>query len=348
MNSKELSRSILKTDSFLSINKKILKQIGIIPTILLTDLISKEEYFYKKNQTTKDGFFYNTMENIEEDTTLSPKQQRRALSILEEFNLIKTKLIAKTPQKNYKPIKHFKLNYDEIISLLSKDSNVTKSNIDNVTKGHPNNNNSINKSFNKLKDKGFSKNPIDSKKRKQPKINNFTLRMIGIWNQCPNTSTKHKTNVPTKLILSIQKHLTALRSGTFNDHVDLSTDFKKRNYITNEYLNKKYTKKEISNILKNSLLHYKEGYWPENKNKLPQSLDKLFYNSGKYSTKRLETGGTSFFLKAAVTNPRRLRKPKSNDEVDKLIDATRSKEPMTEEEFNKYMNLSLPDGIDLH
>jgi hypothetical protein len=211
------------------------------------------------------------------------------------------------------------------------------------------NNYSINNtSFTKVKDKGFSKNPIDSKKRKTPKINNFTLRMIGIWNQCPNTGTKHKTNVPTKLILSIQKHLTALRSGTFNDHVDLSTDFKKRNYITNEYLNKKYTKKEISNIVKKSLLHYKEGYWPENKNKLPQSLDKLFYNSGKYSTKRLETGGTSFFLKAAVTNPRRLRKPKSNDEVNKLIDATRSKEPMTEEEFNKYMNLSLPDGIDLH
>ena len=63
-------KHLLSSSAFLVVNKSLAKQIGLNETVLLADLISKEEYFIENNQL-KDGWFFNTSKNIENDTTLT-------------------------------------------------------------------------------------------------------------------------------------------------------------------------------------------------------------------------------------------------------------------------------------
>jgi hypothetical protein len=83
-------KHLLSSTAFIVLNKELAKQVGINAAILLADLISKEEYFIANGMT--DGWFFNTANNIERDTTLSAYQQKGAINILKENLLIETKL----------------------------------------------------------------------------------------------------------------------------------------------------------------------------------------------------------------------------------------------------------------
>ena len=72
-------KHLLSSSAFLVLNKQLAKQIGLKPSILLADLISKEEYFIANGMT--DGWFFNTESNIQDDTTLTPFQQRNSLKV---------------------------------------------------------------------------------------------------------------------------------------------------------------------------------------------------------------------------------------------------------------------------
>ena len=58
-----------------SINKNMVKILGIETSLWLADVYSKWEYFKEKNILDKDGYFFNTQRNIEKDTTLSLYKQ---------------------------------------------------------------------------------------------------------------------------------------------------------------------------------------------------------------------------------------------------------------------------------
>ena len=51
-------KHLLSSSAFLVVNKTLAKNIGLKETILLADLISKEEYFIDNGMT--DGWFFNT------------------------------------------------------------------------------------------------------------------------------------------------------------------------------------------------------------------------------------------------------------------------------------------------
>jgi hypothetical protein len=103
--------SFLGDDAFLMVNKKLARLLGLNEAIYLSDLISKHKYFIKNNNSG--AWFFNTRENIEEDTCLSSYQQRQV-----EAGLIDKKLLVikrkGVPCKNY-----FLINYRLIIRLLS-------------------------------------------------------------------------------------------------------------------------------------------------------------------------------------------------------------------------------------
>ena len=82
-------KHLLSCSAFLVVNKSLAKQIGLKETVLLADLISKEEYFIANGMT--DGWFFNTEANIEADTTLTPFQQRKCLRSLRKYGIIETK-----------------------------------------------------------------------------------------------------------------------------------------------------------------------------------------------------------------------------------------------------------------
>jgi hypothetical protein len=104
-------KHLLSSSAFLVVNKQLAKVIGLKETVLLADLISKEEYFIANGMT--DGWFFNTETNIEDDTTLTPFQQRKCLKALRKYGIIETKRRG-VPAKQY-----FKINEQQVIKFLN-------------------------------------------------------------------------------------------------------------------------------------------------------------------------------------------------------------------------------------
>ena len=116
-------KHLLSSSAFLVLNKQLAKQIGLKPSILLADLISKEEYFIANGMT--DGWFFNTESNIQDDTTLTPFQQRKSLKVLKEKGLIETQRRG-IPAKQY-----FKINEQQVIHFLNNLSEIKLTTINN-------------------------------------------------------------------------------------------------------------------------------------------------------------------------------------------------------------------------
>lgn len=135
------TKSILSSDAFWPINKKLLRMIGDpCATILLTDLIDKEDYHKREGELIEiDGvnYFYATSEKIEERTMLSYKRQKTLLKILKGKDLIND-ILHGLPAKL-----HFHIKHENIIKLLIEDEEkvvFAKGKLKNSPKG----NNSIN------------------------------------------------------------------------------------------------------------------------------------------------------------------------------------------------------------
>ena len=99
--------NILNPNNTLSVNRPLAHAIGVNAAIVFAALIAKQAY-YEENQMLDDsGFFYSTIEDLEESTALSRAQQDRALNVLVEEGLIEFRLKG-TPAKRY-----FKISDDE-------------------------------------------------------------------------------------------------------------------------------------------------------------------------------------------------------------------------------------------
>ena len=105
-------KNLLSSSAFLIVNKKLARTIGLKETILLADLISKEEYFIETSQINK-GWFFNTENNIERDTTLTRYQQRKCLKTLVKYKIIEVKRKG-IPAKLY-----FKINEQQVVQFLN-------------------------------------------------------------------------------------------------------------------------------------------------------------------------------------------------------------------------------------
>tara|TARA_R100001082_G_scaffold35561_1_gene18551 strand:+ start:4825 stop:5499 length:675 start_codon:yes stop_codon:yes gene_type:complete len=104
-------KHLLSSTAFLVVNKRLIKRVGLKASVLLADLISKEQYFIDNNMLI-DGYFYNTSENIERDTTLSRHMQSVAIKILKDKGFIETKL------QGIPATLHFKIFDDKITNFL--------------------------------------------------------------------------------------------------------------------------------------------------------------------------------------------------------------------------------------
>jgi hypothetical protein len=162
---------LLRSDGSIIINKALARNIGLNESILYSELLSKFIYFSKKNMLDNDGYFFNTIENIEEDTTLTKKQQGPAIKKLEELGLINKKLMGCPPKRYFKIVQNFKLitkylskNTNESIDKSKKEQKVTfkgyKKSPLKVTKGNTNNTNINNTNINKTTTDEKEKNVV--------------------------------------------------------------------------------------------------------------------------------------------------------------------------------------------
>ena len=107
-----MKKSILATTPFLIINKYLLLTLGVDASLVLSDLLQKEQYF-KDSSQNNGGYFFNVTNDISCSTTLSYYQIKTALSVLEKWGMIEI-ILKGVPAK-----KHFKINHSQILNFLT-------------------------------------------------------------------------------------------------------------------------------------------------------------------------------------------------------------------------------------
>ena len=91
---------LVASSSFLTVNVAIAKEIGLDSAVILGELASTQVYWEERGEVDENGMFFETAEQIEEKTTLSPYKQAKAIKELEARGLVKTKMKG-VPAKKY-------------------------------------------------------------------------------------------------------------------------------------------------------------------------------------------------------------------------------------------------------
>jgi len=102
---------LLKGDGFRVVCRPLEHAIGTGEASLYSELLGRRDYFKKRGQLDEEGFFFNTVLDLQHGTALTDKRQRTIIKSLEEVGLIKTKL------KDSPPKRYFKIIDDESILL---------------------------------------------------------------------------------------------------------------------------------------------------------------------------------------------------------------------------------------
>jgi uncharacterized phage protein (TIGR02220 family) len=119
---KHNAKSVLSSDAFWIVNKRLAKTLKDIPSaVLLSYLVDKEDYHRTKNELIviendegdSEEWFFCTSDRMEDAITLSYKQQKRCLKILEQAGLISQQLIG-VPAKL-----HFTIRHNKILHLVT-------------------------------------------------------------------------------------------------------------------------------------------------------------------------------------------------------------------------------------
>lgn len=103
--------SMIASNNYIVVNKQLARAFGLEEAVILGELASEMEYWQQRGEL-KDGFFYSTIENVKENTTLSDKRQRTALGVLKDAGVVDLKL-AGLPAKRY-----VRINEQQLAQIL--------------------------------------------------------------------------------------------------------------------------------------------------------------------------------------------------------------------------------------
>lgn len=103
--------SLIASNNFIAVNKGLIKAFGLHGAVLLGELAGRAASF-----ESEDGFFYATIESIQENTSLSRYQQDLELAKLEKVGAIESK-VAGMPARRY-----FRINEERILQALGKEA----------------------------------------------------------------------------------------------------------------------------------------------------------------------------------------------------------------------------------
>lgn len=131
----------LASENFIPLNKIVIRSLGLEEAILIGELASEYNYWTKENGLDEDGYFYSTIENIEEKTTLSVHKQRKAINKLKELGVIDVK-VKGIPAKRYIKIDEQQL-YEILSNKFVKNSQTRELNINKLDNENLSTNNNI-------------------------------------------------------------------------------------------------------------------------------------------------------------------------------------------------------------
>jgi len=104
---------LLSSNSYLTVNKALAKKVGLEAAVLFADLAGSQLHWNNQKNIEVSDWFFRTREQIEEQTTLSPKTQLRCAKILIEAGLIQTKL------KGLPAVTNYLIGEQEVTNLLN-------------------------------------------------------------------------------------------------------------------------------------------------------------------------------------------------------------------------------------
>lgn len=107
--------SMIASNNYIVVNKQLARAFGLEEAVILGELASEMEYWQQRGEL-KDGYFYSTIENVKESTTLSDKRQRSALGTLKDAGIVDVKL-AGLPAKRY-----VRINEQQLALILLNNS----------------------------------------------------------------------------------------------------------------------------------------------------------------------------------------------------------------------------------
>lgn len=106
--------NLLSNSGYIIVNKEIIKKLGLHEAIILGEMCSEYSY-WEKNKKLENGYFFSTRENIENNTGLSPYQQREPFKKLVQMGIILEKL------KGMPQLKWYSLDMDRLYDLLCEE-----------------------------------------------------------------------------------------------------------------------------------------------------------------------------------------------------------------------------------
>ena len=127
----ELYDIIFGADGWIPINKAMMKKLGLEASILYGELLNKYRWYFDNKRLNQYGEFYSTVKEIEADTTLNKRNQKKAIEILVAEGLIEVH--NRVPPGRQRATRHFKVILDpanlrkSIYGLKEKDTYQTAS-----------------------------------------------------------------------------------------------------------------------------------------------------------------------------------------------------------------------------
>ena len=82
---------LLRADGSIVVNKNLIFSIGLNESIIYAELVSRFNYFADRGSLEDDGYFYNTISDLQSGTGLGEKPQRTAINNLKKLGLINMK-----------------------------------------------------------------------------------------------------------------------------------------------------------------------------------------------------------------------------------------------------------------
>lgn len=107
---------VLNPDNTISFNRPLAHAIGLSETILYGALVAKWYYYSERDMLDEDGWFYSTVPDLQESTSLSEKQQKRCIKTLIDLELIKCETRGMPARRSFYLID----NYEKIVDLIER------------------------------------------------------------------------------------------------------------------------------------------------------------------------------------------------------------------------------------
>lgn len=305
--------NFLRSDGSIIINKNLAHNIGLNETVLYSELISKYYYFHDRKMLIDQEWFFCTIQDMQNSTTIGKDKQNRLLKKLQQLGLIELKI------KGVPPKRYFKVVMDENIlkkylkynaSIFAKCENQYSQNAKNINNTNINNILSKDKIgvFDKTQNIIFDKslngenNNQSHKKINNKKLSNIFLKTLFTWNQAPPPAQTHRYNPIRKLsnVLShAERQYKLLKSGKFCDANGITVNDLKKLKLDIDIKSKKWTDQEIRMTIKHCTDQFRSDFAPKNKKLLPVTLDLTFFNPFSQKCK-------STFLKVFAEKPKKL------------------------------------------